>query len=42
GVLNGDENPETNGEEGLKSLEVLIAAYLSSRSGSIISLPLSR
>jgi len=40
-VLLGKSNPETDGREGLKSLEVLIAAYLSDRSGKIISLPLN-
>jgi UDP-N-acetyl-2-amino-2-deoxyglucuronate dehydrogenase len=32
--------PETCGREGLKSLEVLIAAYLSARDGKTVSLPL--
>ena len=41
-TLNGNTDPETDGEEGLKSLETLIAAYLSSRSGKIVSLPLDR
>jgi UDP-N-acetyl-2-amino-2-deoxyglucuronate dehydrogenase len=39
-VLNGEKEPETDGREGLKSLEVLIAAYLSSRDGHTVSLPL--
>ena len=39
-VLRGDEEPETDGREGLKSLELLIAAYLSARDGKTISLPL--
>lgn len=39
-VLRGNENPETNGREGLKSLEILIAAYLSARDGKTVSLPL--
>lgn len=39
-VLNGKSEPETDGREGLKSLEVLIAAYLSARDGKTISLPL--
>ena len=39
-VLRGDAEPETNGREGLKSLEVLIAAKLSARDGETISLPL--
>ena len=39
-VLRGKAEPETDGREGLKSLEVLIAAYLSARDGKTISLPL--
>ena len=39
-VLRGDTEPETDGREGLKSLEVLIAAYLSASNGQTISLPL--
>ncbi|WP_417512967.1 Gfo/Idh/MocA family protein [Minwuia sp.] len=39
-VLRGEAEPETDGREGLKSLEVLIAAYLSARDGQRISLPL--
>ena len=39
-VLRGNVEPETDGREGLKSLEVLIAAYLSARDGETISLPL--
>ncbi len=39
-VLRGDAEPETDGREGLKSLEVLIAAYLSARDGTMINLPL--
>ena len=39
-VLRGNIEPETDGREGLKSLEVLIAAYLSARNGQTISLPL--
>ncbi|MES9886979.1 MAG: Gfo/Idh/MocA family oxidoreductase [Candidatus Sedimenticola sp. 6PFRAG1] len=39
-VLRGDAEPETDGREGLKSLEVLIAAYLSARDGKTVSLPL--
>lgn len=39
-VLRGDAEPETDGHEGLKSLEVMIAAYLAARDGSTISLPL--
>lgn len=39
-VLRGDAEPETDGREGLKSLELLIAAYLSARDGKTVSLPL--
>jgi UDP-N-acetyl-2-amino-2-deoxyglucuronate dehydrogenase len=39
-VLRGNAEPETDGREGLKSLEVLIAAYLSARDGKMVSLPL--
>jgi UDP-N-acetyl-2-amino-2-deoxyglucuronate dehydrogenase len=39
-VLQGNADPETDGREGLRSLEVLIAAYLSARDGKTISLPL--
>lgn len=39
-TLRGDAEPETDGREGLKSLELLIAAYLSARDGKTISLPL--
>jgi len=39
-VLRGEAEPETDGREGLKSLEILIAAYLSSRDGKTVSLPL--
>lgn len=39
-VLRGEAAPETDGREGLKSLEVLIAAYLSARDGKTVSLPL--
>lgn len=39
-VLRGESEPETDGREGLKSLEVLIAAYLSARDGKTINLPL--
>lgn len=39
-VLRGDAEPETDGREGLKSLEILIAAYLSARDGRTVSLPL--
>lgn len=39
-VMRGEAEPETDGREGLKSLELLIAAYLASRDGKTISLPL--
>lgn len=39
-VLRGNALPYTDGREGLKSLEVLIAAYLSARQGKRIDLPL--
>ncbi len=39
-VLRGQTEPETNGREGLKSLELLIAAYLAARDGKTVSLPL--
>lgn len=39
-VLQGRAEPETDGREGLKSMEVLIAAYLSARDGKTVSLPL--
>lgn len=39
-VLRGDTQPHTDGRAGLKSLEILIAAYLSARDGKRISLPL--
>jgi UDP-N-acetyl-2-amino-2-deoxyglucuronate dehydrogenase len=39
-VLRGTAEPETDGREGLKSLELLIAAYLSARDGKTVPLPL--
>lgn len=39
-VMRGDAQPETDGREGLKSLELLIAAYRSAREGRSVSLPL--
>ena len=39
-MLRGEAEPETDGREGLKSLEVLIAVYLSARDGRRVSLPL--
>lgn len=40
-VIRGVREPVTDGREGLKSLELLIAAYLSARDGKSISLPLN-
>lgn len=39
-VLRGEAAPDTDGREGLTSLEVLIAAYISARDGRTVSLPL--
>jgi len=39
-VLRGEASPETDGREGLKSLETLIAIYLSARDGRRVNLPL--
>ena len=39
-VMRGEALPETDGREGLKSLETLIAAYLSARDGKRVALPL--
>ena len=39
-VMRGEALPNTDGREGLKSLEVIIAAYLSSRDGKRVSFPL--
>lgn len=39
-VLRGESSPETDGREGLKSLELLIALYLSARDGRRVALPL--
>ena len=39
-VLRGEAEPDTDGREGLRSLEVLIATYLSARDGKRVSLPL--
>jgi UDP-N-acetyl-2-amino-2-deoxyglucuronate dehydrogenase len=39
-VLRGEDEPETDGREGLKSLELLIAAYISARDRKTVSLPL--
>jgi len=39
-VMRGVAEPETDGREGLKSLELLVATYLSARDGKTVSLPL--
>ena len=39
-VLRGDAMPETDGREGLRSLELLIASYMSARDGRRVALPL--
>lgn len=39
-TLRGEANAETDGREGLKSLELLIAMYLSARDGKRVALPL--
>ena len=39
-VMHGVAEPDTDGREGLKTLEILIAAYLSAKDGNTISLPL--
>jgi UDP-N-acetyl-2-amino-2-deoxyglucuronate dehydrogenase len=39
-VMRGEAEPETDGREGLKSLETLIAVYLSARDGKRVALPL--
>lgn len=40
-TLRGESEPETDGREGLKSLELLIAMYLSARDGRRVNLPLA-
>ena len=39
-TLRGNAEAMTDGREGLKSLELLIAAYLSARDGETVGLPL--
>jgi UDP-N-acetyl-2-amino-2-deoxyglucuronate dehydrogenase len=39
-TLRGESEAETDGREGLRSLEVLIATYLSARDGRRVALPL--
>ena len=38
--MRGKATPNTDGREGLKSLEVIIAAYLSARDGKRVAFPL--
>ncbi len=40
-TLRGEAEPETDGREGLKSLELLIAMYMSARDGKRVNLPLA-
>ncbi|MEO5696230.1 MAG: Gfo/Idh/MocA family oxidoreductase [Burkholderiaceae bacterium] len=40
-TLRGEAEPEIDGREGLKSLELLIAMYLSARDGKRVNLPLA-
>lgn len=39
-ALRGVREPETDGKQGLRSLELLIASYLSARDDKVVSLPL--
>lgn len=39
-VMRGEAQPETDGREGLKSLQILVAAYSSAKLGKRIALPL--
>lgn len=39
-VMRGEAEPETDGREGLHSLELLIASYISARDGRRVALPL--
>ena len=39
-VMRGVAKPETDGREGLKSLEILTAAYIAARDGISVGLPL--
>jgi UDP-N-acetyl-2-amino-2-deoxyglucuronate dehydrogenase len=39
-ALRGEAEPDTDGREGLRSLELLIASYLSARDGRRVALPL--
>ena len=39
-TLRGEAEPETDGREGLRSLELLIGIYISARDGRRVTLPL--
>jgi len=39
-VFRGEETPQTDGREGLRSLELLVSAYLAKKEGKTIHLPL--
>jgi UDP-N-acetyl-2-amino-2-deoxyglucuronate dehydrogenase len=39
-VIRGKAEPETDGREGIKSLELLVAAYMAARDGITVGLPL--
>ena len=39
-ALRGEERPKTNGREGLRSLELLVAIYRAARDGKRVPLPL--
>jgi UDP-N-acetyl-2-amino-2-deoxyglucuronate dehydrogenase len=39
-TLQGKASPETNGPEGLKSLELIIASYISAKENRLVNLPL--
>lgn len=41
-VMRGEAQPDTDGREGLKSLEIITAAYESARTGQVVGLPLER
>ena len=41
-TLHGKESAMTDGNDGLKSLEIIIAAYISAKEGKIVSLPLDK
>jgi UDP-N-acetyl-2-amino-2-deoxyglucuronate dehydrogenase len=39
-VMRGKAKPKTDGREGIKSLELLVAAYMAARDGNTVGLPL--